>query len=154
MKSGSNISRQLNPWWEWFPAGSYWISNLTISPGDTVNGLVCVTAGSVTQATVYLYNLTSNRGVNFAATAPSGTSLRGNSAEWVVERLEIDTNTPQLAQYGEVYFSETVAGTAKQVTMQGGTGNTINMVDNGKVISQGIIENPSIIQVKYTGPLS
>jgi len=153
MRSGNNVSRQLNPWWEWYPGGSYWISTLIISPGDTVNGLVCATQGSNTEATIFLYNLTSNLGVNFIATAPQGTSLVGNCAEWVVERLEIDTNTPELAQYGEVYFSEANAGTAKQALLQGGTGNTINMVDNnGSVISQGTIENSTVVQVKYTGP--
>lgn len=154
MKSGNNISRQLNPWWEWFPAGSFWISNLPISQGDTVNCLICVTQGSNTEATIFLYNVTSNQGANFIATAPNGTSLVGNTAEWIVERLEIDTNTPELAQYGEVYFSETNAGTAKQALLQGGTGNTINMLDNGAVISQGNIENSTVVEVKYTGPLS
>jgi hypothetical protein len=147
-------SRQLNPWWEWFPAGSFWISNFTISQGDTVNCLICVTAGLKTEATIYLYNLTSNIAAHFMATAPKGTSLVGNSAEWIVERLEIDTNTPELAQYGEVYFSEANAGTANAKLLQGGTGNTINMVDSGNVISEGIIQNASVVEVKYTGPLS
>jgi len=154
MKSGSNISRQLNPWWEWFPAGSFWISNLKISQGDTVNCLICVTAGSNTEATIFLYNLTSALGAHFIATAPSGTTLLGNTAEWVVERLEIDTNTPELAQYGEVYFSEMNAGLSNGDLVQGGTGNTINMLNNGSVISQGTIENSTVIQVEYTGPLS
>jgi len=148
------VSRQLNPWWEWFPAGSFWISNLPISQGDTVNVLICVTAGSQTDATIFLYNLTSNIAAHFMATAPKGTALVGNSAEWVVERLEIDTNTPELAQYGEVCFSETNAGTAKGKLLQGGTGNTINMVDGGNVISEGIIQNATVVEVKYTGPLS
>jgi hypothetical protein len=147
-------SRQLNPWWEWFPAGSFWISNFTISQGDTVNCLICVTAGLKTEATIYLYNLTSNIAAHFMATAPKGTSLVGNSAEWIVERLEIDTNTPELAQYGEVYFSEANAGTANAKLLQGGTGNTINMVDSGNVISEGFIQNASVVEVKYTGPLS
>jgi hypothetical protein len=155
MKSGSSISRQLNPWWEWFPAGSFWISNLPIAQGDTVNCLICVTAGSNTEATIFLYNVTSNLAAHFIATAPQGTTLVGNTAEWIVERLEIDTSAPELAQYGEVYFSEMNASTSSNVLMQGGTGNTINMVDgSGNVISQGTIENATVVQVKYTGPLS
>lgn len=155
MTSGGNISRQLNPWWEWFPAGSYWISNLKISQGDTVNCLICVTQGSNTEATIFLYNLTSNIAAHFIATAPGGTTLTGNTAEWIVERLEIDTNTPELAQYGEVFFSEMNAGTASHALLQGGTGNTINMTDtNGNVISEGIIENATVVEVKYTGALS
>ncbi|RDI97314.1 hypothetical protein DVT68_16240 [Dyella solisilvae] len=154
MTSGGNISRQLNPWWEWYPAGSYWISNLPISPGDTVNCLICVSAGSTTEATIFLYNVTSNVAAHFLATAPAGTELVGNSAEWVVERLEIDTNTPELAQYGEVFFSEANAETKKKQLFTGGSGSTINMTDNGSVISEGIIVSSTVVEVKYTGPLS
>jgi hypothetical protein len=154
MKSGNDISRQLNPWWEWFPGGSFWISNLTISPGDTVNCLICVTAGSNTQATIFLYNLTSNVAANFLSTAPQGTALLGNSAEWIVERLEIDTKAPELAQFGAVYFSETNAGTEKNGVLTAGSGNAINMVDGGTVISYGLIESSTVVQVRYTGRLS
>jgi hypothetical protein len=153
MTQSGTIQRQLNPWWEWFPAGSYWISNLPIVQGDTVNCLICVTAGSTTSAAIFLYNVTSGIGASFQATAPSGTSLVGNSAEWVVERLEIDTNTPELARYGDVYFDEANAGTVGGATLQGGSGNVIEMVDsNNNVISTGALETGTLVQVKYTGP--
>lgn len=149
---GTYVQRQLNPWWEWFPAGSYWISNFAIAQGDTVNCLICVTAGSTTEATIWFYNLTSGIAAHFTATAPSGTALVGNSAEWVVERLSIDTNAPELARYGEMYFDECHAGTANRNLVNPGSGNTINMVDGGSVISSGSIENDTLVQVKYTGP--
>jgi hypothetical protein len=152
MTSGGNVSRQLNPWWEWYPAGSFWISNLAISQGDTVNCLICVTEGSTTSALILLYNVTSNISASFQATAPTGTNLVGNSAEWVIERLEIDTNTPELARYGDVYFDEANAGTVGNATLHAGSGNTINMVDNGNVISTGTIETQTLVQVRYTGP--
>lgn len=152
--SGGTVSRQLNPWWEWYPAGSFWISNLAISQGDTVNCLICVTSGSTTQAEIFLYNLTTNVSASFQATAPAGVSLVGNSAEWVVEQLEIDTYTPELARYGDVYFDEAEAGTVDGVTIDAGSGNTINMIDGGNVISSGTIETPTLIQVRYTGPNS
>ncbi len=152
MVQGNTVQRQLNPWWEWFPADSYWISNLLISPGDTVNCLICVQANSTTQATIFLYNVTSGTGASFQATAPDGTQLQGNTAEWVIERLEIDTNTAELARYGEVYFDEANAGTVNKALLQGGSGNTIAMVDGGNVISAGQIEGPTLIQVRYTGP--
>jgi hypothetical protein len=49
-------------------------------------------------------NITTNFAVRFIATAPSGTSLVGNTAEWIVERLEIYTDTPGLARYGGRLF--------------------------------------------------
>ena len=146
------LSHQLNPWWEWFPAGSYWITNFAVSQGDTLNCVICVSAGSTTEAVINLYNVTTNIAARFVATAPSGTSLAGNSAEWVVERLEIDTNTPELARYGDVYFDDATAGTVSGAFLEAGSGNTINMVDNGQVISEGNIETAALVQVRYIGP--
>lgn len=144
-------ARQLNPWWEWYPAGSFWISNLPVAQGDTMDGLICVHQGSVTAATIYLLNVTSGVGASFQATAPSGTSLVGNTAEWVVERLEIDTNTPELARYGDVYFDSAFAGTVAGALLDAGDGNVIDMVDSsGNTISTGQIEAPALVQVRYT----
>ena len=151
MTSGGTVQRQLNPWWEWFPAGSFWISNLPVAQGDTMDGLICVDTGSTTSATIYLLNITSRVGASFRATAPTGTTLAGNSAEWVVERLEIDTNAPELARYGDVYFAAAYAGTAAGAQMDASAGNVINMVDSGYTISTGQIEAPALVQVRYTG---
>jgi Peptidase A4 family len=153
MTSGGTIQRQLNPWWEWYPAGSFWISNLPVAQGDTMDGVICVDAGSTTTATIYLLNVTSGVGASFRATAPSRTSLVGNCAEWVVERLEIDTNTPELARYGDVYFAAANAGTVANALLNAGDGNVIDMVDSGSnIISTGLIETPTLVQVRYTGP--
>ena len=74
----------------------------------------------------------------------------GNCAEWIVEALEIDTSTPELASYGSVYFDGCVAGASDQALLQAGDGNTINMFEaNGKVISRGIIENPQLVRCVY-----
>jgi hypothetical protein len=151
MTSGGTIQRQLNPWWEWYPAGSFWISNLPVAQGDTMDGLICVTTGSTTSATIYLLNVTSGVGASFQATAPPGTSLVGNTAEWVVERLEIDTNTPELARYGDMYFAAAYAGTVAGIQMDASAGNVIDMVDSGNTISTGRIEARALVQVSYTG---
>lgn len=153
MTSGGAIQRQLSPWWEWYPAGSFWISNLPVAQGDTLDGLICVDAGSTTSATIFLLNVTSGVGANFRATAPRDVSLAGNCAEWVVERLEIDTGTPELARYGDVYFAAANAGTVANTLLNAGSGNVINMVDDsGNTISTGLIETPTLVQARYTGP--
>jgi Peptidase A4 family len=136
----------------WFPAGSYWITNFPVSQGDTLNCVICVSAGSTSEAVISFYNVTTNIAARFVATAPSGTSLAGNSAEWVVERLEIDTNTPELARYGDLYFDDATAGTVSGALLEAGSGNTINMVNNGQVISEGNIETPTLVQVRYNEP--
>jgi hypothetical protein len=151
MHAGS-LQRQVTPWWEWYPAETYWIGSIALSPGDTVHCLIWVKVGSTTEATILLNNLTSGIGASFEVTAPTGVALSGNCAEWVVERLQFDTNAPQLARYGEVYFEEAYAGTINGTTLQGGSGNVIQMVDGDNVISTGRIENSQLLQVKYSGP--
>jgi hypothetical protein len=116
-----------------------------------MDGLICVKPGSVTAATIYLLNVTSGVGASFQATAPPGTTLAGNSAEWVVERLEIDTNTPELARYGDVYFASAYAGTVAGAQMDASAGDVINMLDSENTISTGRIEAPALVQVSFTG---
>jgi hypothetical protein len=64
----------------------------------------------------------------------------------------IDSSTPELACYGDVYFDEANASTVGHALLHPGNGNTINMVDNNQVISQGRIETATLVQVQYTGP--
>jgi hypothetical protein len=95
-------------WWEWFPAGEVAITNLPVSPGDVMYCLICV--NSTTSATVYFSNQATGVSTNFTITAPSKTTLAGNSAEWVVERPTINGNVASLTDYDVDYFDECLAG--------------------------------------------
>jgi len=141
-------------WWEWFPGATFEITNLPVAAGDTVSGLVCVDPDSSTTASVSLYNVTTNIGASFRATAPDGFDLLGNTAQWIVERLVSDTgiHVPELARFGDVYFDDANAGTLGRQLLRGGNGNVVEMTDFGNVIATGVIETPTLIQVRYTGP--
>jgi hypothetical protein len=148
--SGGVTQHQFYPWWEWYPAGSFWISTIPVSPGDELTCLMCVHALSTTTASIFLGNATTGVGCFFSAEAPNGTALSGNCAEWIVEALEIDTNVPELANYTIVEFTECNAGTIGGITVQPGGGNTINMVDStNSVISRGKILSATEVQVSY-----
>ena len=58
--SVSQCRHRLRPgsfaWFEWFPAAACTISNLNVSPGDVMYGLICVYTS--TEAAVYLGNMT------------------------------------------------------------------------------------------------
>ncbi len=113
--------------------------------------VICVDAG--TSASIFFDNVTSRVGTSFAAAVPPDWQpLAGNCAEWIVERILVDSSPPELARYGEVYFGDAQAGTASGALIRAGTGNTIDMVDVTGTISAGMIETPTLIQVKYTGP--
>jgi len=69
-------------WIEWFPAGSTY--EFAVNPGDDL--YVETWSTSSTQGYVYMADLTLQISATYGLTAPSGTVLTGNSAEFIVER--------------------------------------------------------------------
>jgi hypothetical protein len=142
--SGGNTHHQFRPWWEWFPKGSFWITNMPTSAGDeyfcTIQCLSMLD-GSATHnsALITLANITKGIVMPFSATAPKKVSLKGNCAEWIIEALEAGPHkTPELAEYNSVYFNQCAAVTVKDKVVLPNTGNTINMTNSSnKVISKG-----------------
>jgi hypothetical protein len=153
-QKGTSISKSFYPWWEWFPTSEVQITNLTFSPGDMVTMLLCSTQGAgSTTGTVFFTNRTTGASTNVTLTAPSGTKLVGNCAEWIVEAPTVGGSQSALADYGEVFFSVCEAVTNSSTTVNGGTGNNINMTAGGKVVSDGNLITPTIIQCAYEGAL-
>lgn len=137
-------------WWEWYPDYEVQISNFGVSPGDVVYCAICV--HSSTEAGFYLTNLTTGTATSFTKTAPSGTALTGNCAEWIVEAPTVGGSQAALVKYGDVYFDECVAGTKKGALLHAGTGTPISMVDSSnKTISTPTFENHELIKLQYTG---
>jgi len=96
--------------------------------------LIC--ADTTSSATVYFRNESTGVGTRFAITAPSGKTLQGNVAEWIVERPTINGSTASLTDYNLCYFDECLAGysfgaddltSATLVTMTGGGGAELSV---------------------------
>ena len=92
-------------WDEWYPAGSNNIaaSAFKVDPGDTI-GITVETAGAgSTNATFLFDNTTTGQTYQSSLSAPGGTELVGNSAEWVVETPELSNGfyatQPPLADF-------------------------------------------------------
>lgn len=152
--SNGQTQRQFNPWWEWYPAGSYWITNITAAAGDEFNcwiQSVSLLAGSpANSGLIFLTNATAGFGLFFFATAPSGTLLQGNTAEWIIEALEINTSTPELAPYTTVDFTNCATVSVKDDVIYPNSGATINMLNgSNQVISKGSIIGQREVQVSY-----
>ena len=150
-KSGSTTSRNVYAWWEWYPDAKVKISSFTVSPGDTVYCVICkLTSGD---ASVYLANLNSGSLTSFYISPPSGTSLVGHCAEWIVEAPQVSGSTAKLADYGMVYFDTCVAdygsGTISG-TMKSSEGNNINMKSGSRIISQGSLVGDSAVKCFFT----
>jgi hypothetical protein len=150
-RSGSTITRVLYPWWEWYPLPEAQITNFPISPGDMITALLCTSGAGATTASAYFMNRTTGASTGFQFSAPSGTKLVGNCAEWIVEAPTVGGAQSALTDYGEVFFSVCEAVLTNNVTVNGGTGDNINLTAGGETVSDGILITPTVIQCLYTG---
>jgi hypothetical protein len=153
-EAGNSLSRTIYPWHEWYPASWVEITNLAISPGDMILMLICTSGAASTTATIYFGNYTSGVATSYQITAPSGTKLVGNSAEWIVETPRVNGVLTTMPDYGQVFFSVCEAALKNGTVVNGGTGNNINLVQNNKTVSTGTLITPTIIECQYAGPLA
>jgi hypothetical protein len=142
--------RQIYAWWEWFPAGEVAITNLSVSAGDVMYCLICV--NSTTTATVYITNQSTGVTTSFSISAPRGTSLVGNSAEWIVERPTVNGSVASLADYKVDYFDEGIAGLSgapfQIITL--GSGMAVTMTGNNNAsLSVPTLETDQLMKVNW-----
>jgi hypothetical protein len=94
---GSATSAYYSPWYEWYPYGEVRITNLPAAAGDDF--FIEVWHTSATQGYAYLVNENTDQYVDIGFTAPSGTTLIGNVAEWIVERPEVNGSLATFTNY-------------------------------------------------------
>jgi peptidase A4-like protein len=104
----------LYAWWEWFPEAEVKIENFPVAAGDVLSCLL--TVASNTSGNVLLTNVTRNTSTSFRITAPAGTALVGNSAEWIAERPGVDGSLSKLADFGSMSFTGCDAFTQMGIT--------------------------------------
>lgn len=129
-------STYYSAWYEWFPYGWTRITSLSIVPGDDL--FVEVWSTSSTAGHAYLVNYNTDQYVIINFSAPPGTHLVGNSAEWIVERPSVGGSLATLTNYISDYFSDSYAynfgysgvdpgsATSFPVTMLDNSGNPIS----------------------------
>jgi hypothetical protein len=105
--SGSTTASFYSAWIEWYPFTETRVSSPVISAGDVV--FVEVWNVSATQGYAYFYNFSTQTAASYQLTAPSGTSLVGNSAEWIVERPSISGTPANLTNYIDASWPYNVA---------------------------------------------
>jgi Peptidase A4 family len=90
-------------------------------------------------------------GASFVFNAPPNVKLVGNCAEWIVEAPTVASAQSAIADYGEVFFSVCEAYLTNGTTVNGGTQDNINLMAGGKVVSQGNLITPTVVQCLYSG---
>lgn len=134
---------------EWWPNLWQVISNFPVSFGDTMAGLICLP--STTEADFNLVNLTTGVHAGYAFPPPPGVASLENQAEWVMEHPGFPGESPDLPNFGEIYFDSAFTGFGLSFVADGGTDTAINMVQNGVTVATTTIETPTVIKIAYTG---
>ncbi len=159
--SGGATTRNYYPWFEWYPANEYEITNFASYPGQPI--YVVMHATSATAGSAIYVDLETGAYTSVALTAPAGTKLIGNSAEWIEERPSNSKNViGTLADFGamwmssEIVFEESQIGTAAYELpgAPGGSGTayTLTMLDNnGNTIATSAPQGLSAQVVTVSG---
>jgi len=131
-------------WYEWYPYGEVRIGGFPITAGDDMFVEVWSTSSTVGHA--YMVNYNTNQYVNITFTAPPGTHLVGNSAEWVVERPGVNGGLATLTNYiSDVLWAANAYDFGYHAGSPGAPGlstsTPVDMLDNGS----NVISYPSLI---------
>jgi hypothetical protein len=149
--SGSTTSTFYSAWIEWYPYSESRISGFPVAAGDDMYVEVWNTSSTVGFA--YMINLNTGQDVEFELTPPSGTTLVGNSAEWVVERPGVSGGLATLSDYALDYFSGAQAQNfARNVFLPGNKTSSfpVDMLDNnGNPASDVTLLGSSSMEFSY-----
>lgn len=94
-------------WYEWVPDVSIVITNIDTRPGDVFTSTVSAT--SPTSGRIYIVNMTTRQSASMRLKAPAGGQLLGQTAEWIVERPQVDGEYVDLANYIHVIMTKASA---------------------------------------------
>jgi hypothetical protein len=102
--NGTTRANYYSAGYEWFPSGWVSIPSLSVAPGDELFAEVWTT--SSTSGHAYLVNLSTNRFVIVNVSAPPGTHLIGNNAQWI---MSLYGGLATRANYISEYLSDAYA---------------------------------------------
>jgi hypothetical protein len=139
--------------YEFWPALWVQVPNFPVSPGDVLAVNVCAPF-TTTHAVTCIKNQTTNQITTIGFDAPSGTTLSGAVAEWIVENPAPPSNPKTydpkaFANYGNVVFHDCIAGSKTQ-ERDLLSASPVNMVEpDGTVMSRGRIDGGSQLTCSY-----
>lgn len=152
-----NQSLSYQTWFEWFPVPSVNIKNFPTNPGEDYE--VYVESVSATKAKAYLMNYVENVSATISFSAPKGSAVIGNSAEWILEAPTINGGQSALANYSVDYFAWDEAETfSKKYAYPGYPGSGMQAIQSeminqsGTVVSIPELTGPASIFLYATGP--
>jgi hypothetical protein len=140
------LERLVTPFWQWLPAGAFSIPNFAVTPGETL-ACLCIQEGS------RAYFLLDNRSRAFAMAFDVSSPLRpapltGELAAFMVEAVSLPT--PELASFGQVFFSDVTAYTRGSKRLDTAAGQRVAMISpDGAMIAAPKTWQPDVVGVVY-----
>jgi hypothetical protein len=155
--SGGKTTISCSAFAEWYPAYADIIptSSFKVNPGDTIKVTVETSGAGATQATFIFQDLSNHNNADntykITLTAPTGTHLQGNSAEFVVETPELSNGyqvtQPLLSDFtSPIVFQDVSAtlvstkGVDSAASLSSASAETISMWTEDVPGSQGYVE--------------
>jgi hypothetical protein len=137
-------------WFEWFPLSEVRIGNMPIAAGEEY--FMEIWSSSATVGHAMLVNVTKKKSVLIVFDAPKGTKLKGNSAEWITERPEVNGGLATLTNYGSQKYSDAHGETFSGKAIDPGDSSLIVMVDsNGNILSYPTRDSSTSFTMKDAG---
>ncbi|KAI4613510.1 uncharacterized protein J4E87_009811 [Alternaria ethzedia] len=134
-------------WYEWYPDYAYDFSNFAVKAGNVIQ--VDIVATSTTKGTVSLTNVSTGKKVSQTLSAPSGSVLCRQNAEWIVEDFESGGSLVALSNFGTVVFTQASASLSTGGT-DGLSGATIIDLKQGSTVYTDVtINSGSQVTVQY-----
>jgi hypothetical protein len=134
-------------WYEWYPDYAYDFSNFDVGAGDVIQ--VDIVATSTTRGTVSLTNVSTGQKVSQTLSAPSGSVLCRQNAEWIVEDFEQGGSLVALSNFGTVVFSQASAALSTGGTEGLSSATIIDLKQGSTVYTDVTINSGSQVTVKY-----
>ena len=100
---GATTQQFYSAWIEWYPGASMRLTNLPVAAGDAM--LVWMVANGPTTGEAIIVNETTGQVAVMSMTAPPGVALKGDSAEWIVERPTVNNATSTMTNYVQAWMS-------------------------------------------------
>lgn len=136
-----NGSENYYAWYEMLPSTEVTLSSIKVSPGDSVEASVNLVNANSNVWSISIQDVTSNGRFqeDFTYSSPK------LSAEWIVERPEINNALTQLANFGSVTFIKCTAD------VSGKTGAITQFTHDDIFMTPQIINNRSVQLVNVSG---
>jgi hypothetical protein len=141
-------------WIEFIPESEVVIKNFPVAPGDVIYATSWVgTKNGAITGFYYMANYNTNLSVSASIAMPAGDTFSGQSAEWIVERTEVNGSfSNPLPYYAYAYMDDAWAyraGSTTRITYLSEANQNITMVNGSDHLSEAYEQDSDSMWFKW-----